>query len=322
MKYLAFFIIYFVASSAWAEKIILKVFHAGSLSVPFSRMEAVFEKKYPYIEIRRESSGSVRAIRKITDLHKRCDLIAVADYSLIPKMLFPEYTDYVKLFAKNELVLCYTERSRYADKINEKNWFEILEKEEVKWGFSNPNSDPCGYRTLIAIGLASVYYGRSDLTGKLIEKYTNIRCRKTKEELVFEIPEQIKIKGKKIFIRNKSVDLLGLLESGAIDYAFEYRSVSLQHNLKFVRFPDQINLSNMKFKDLYKKVKVKLSTGKTVEGKPIIYGIAVLKNSPYPKEAKLFEGFITGKEGKKILIDCNQIPIFPAKLIQRCQSNI
>ncbi|NPA39487.1 MAG: solute-binding protein, partial [Thermodesulfobacteria bacterium] len=172
-----FSFVFCLATLVFAQKTVtIKVFHAGSLSVPFAKMQKLFERKYPWIKVRRESSGSVQAVRKIIDLHKPCDVIAVADYTLIPKMMFPKYASYVKLFARNELVLCYTKKSRFANLVNSKNWFEILQKKGVKWGFSNPNDDPCGYRTVLAIGLASLYYHNPELVKKLLIENTNIKA--------------------------------------------------------------------------------------------------------------------------------------------------
>jgi len=317
---LVFFSILFfmicVSSLHAKEKVILKVFHAGSLSVPFSKMEKEFEKKYPYIDVRREISGSVKAVRKVTELHKPCDVIAVADYTLIPKMLFPTYTGYVKLFARNELVLCYTKKSKYAKEINSSNWYKILRKRGVKWGFSNPNDDPCGYRSVISIGLASLYYKNPKLVRYLLKRYVNIRCRTKGDVIHFKVPKDLKVKGKKIFIRPKSVELLGLLESGVIDYAFEYKSVALQHGLLYAELPSEINLGSIKYANFYKRSKITLFYGKTIEGKPIVYGICVLKNAHHPKEAKLWEDFVTGKQGKEILFECKQTPIYPAKEIK------
>jgi molybdate/tungstate transport system substrate-binding protein len=299
-----------------AKKVVLKVFHAGSLSVPFSKIEKAFEKRYPYIDVRREASGSVQAIRKIIDLHKPCDVVAVADYTLIPKMLFPAYTNYVKLFARNELVLCYTKYSKYAKVINSKNWYEILNKKEVKWGFSNPNDDPCGYRTVIAIGLASLYYKNPLILKNLLGKNTNLKWKKKENGIIFYVPKDLKFNTEKLAIRPKSVELLGLLETGAIDYAFEYKSVALQHNLLFIKLPEKFNLSTVKYRNFYRMCKIKLANGKIIPGKPIVYGITVLKNAPHPEEAKLWENFVTSKEGKRLLLNSYQTPIFPAKIIK------
>ena len=296
------------------NQVTLKVFHAGSLSVPFQKIETLFEKKYPWIDVKRESSGSVMAVRKVIDIQKPCDVIAVADYSLIPKMMFPKYADHVKLFARNELVLCYTEKSKYHKIINEKNWYKILCKKGVKWGFSDPNLDPCGYRTVMCVLLSDLYY-KVPVFKMLFEKYLpSFRIIK-KEAFVAEIPTSFSPMRKKIFIRPKSVQLIGLLESGVIDYAVEYLSVAKQHHLNFLRLPSEINLGSLRLKTYYRKVAVVLGNTKKIHAKPIVYGIAYLKTSSHPKEAKLFERFVTGKLGVRALKESYQTPIYPAEVI-------
>lgn len=316
MQYIKLFIglfwFFYTFSLSWAAEVVLKVFHAGSLSIPFARMEQVFERKYPFIDVRREASGSLQAVRKITDLHKPCDVIAVADYDIIQKIA-PDYIDHIRLFARNEIVISYTKRSRYSGKINEKNWYNILARPDVKWAFSNPNDDPCGYRTLMSIALSSLYYNKPDLFSTLLGKINGLTQRKENGILII-IPNALATT-KNIFIRSKSVELLGLLESGAIDYAFEYKSVAEQHNLKYVNLPPEVNLSDLAHKDLYAQVRVQLSSGKVIEAKPIVYGISVLKMALHPKEAKLWVDFVTGREGAEILKACFQVPISPAKTI-------
>lgn len=302
------------ACTCFAEqKVIIKVFHAGSLSVPFKKIEQAFENKYAWIDVRREASGSVMAVRKVIDIHKPCDVIAVADYSLIPRMMFPKYADHVRLFARNELVLCYTEKSKYSESINEKNWYEILKKEDVRWGFSNPNLDPCGYRAVMCMLLSGLYYKRA-IPKMLFKDYLPFDIKE--DGLVAEIPKSFSPSGRKIFIRPKEVDLLGLLESGAIDYAVEYLSVARQHHLRFLSLPPQVNLGSLKFKKYYSRVAVVFENGRCTTGRPIAYGIAALKNSSHPKEAKLFEEFVTGEKGAEILKQCYQTPIYPAEVIK------
>ncbi len=298
-------------SVSFGEEVI--VFHAGSLSVPFRKMKAVFEKEHPGTEVRLEPSGSVKAIRKVTDLNKPCDVVASADYSLIPEMMFPEFADHVKVFATNELVLCYTPKSRFADRVNGNNWFEILKRKEVKWGISNPNLDPCGYRALMMLSLASDYYGEPIFEELL--SGTGIKIARKGGKEIISVPRVFRPRGN-LTVRPKAVALLGLLESGAIDYAVEYKSVALQHGLKFVELPKEINLSSLKFRDNYAKVSVKLGNGKTVTGRPIAYGITTVKGAPHPKEAELWEEFVTSKEGAQILKECYQNPVYPPKVIK------
>jgi molybdate/tungstate transport system substrate-binding protein len=112
----------------------LIIFHAGSLSVPFDAMEKAFEAKYPKVDILREAGGSQACARKVSDLKKPCDLMVSADFKVIDKLLIPAYADWNVRFATNQIVLCYTDKSKYAKRINKKNWYDILQKKDVVWG--------------------------------------------------------------------------------------------------------------------------------------------------------------------------------------------
>ncbi len=292
------------------NKTSLTIFCAGSLSIPLSDLNKEF-KEYMKIKgydvnIKLEPSGSVIAIRKITDLGRKADVLAVADYTLIQKFMYPKYADFYIAFAGNELVLCYTDSSKYSNEINSKNWFEILNRSDVKFGFSNPNIDPCGYRSVMALKLADLYYGKS-VFYNLIESHTNIRCNGA--EIL--TPKDIKTDGK-IVIRDKSVDLIALLESGSIDYAFEYKSVAMQHKLRFVELPDEINLKNFSLKDWYGKVRISIwkkendtFVQKVIRAKPIVYGITIPKNSKNKKIAEEYVAYLLS-EGRRIFTKNHQ----------------
>jgi molybdate/tungstate transport system substrate-binding protein len=147
----------------------LTVLHAGSLTVPFAKLEEVFEAKHPDIDVQCEAAGSAKTIKKVTELHKEADVVASADYSLIPGMMYPEYANWYTQFAKNQIVLAYSGKSKYADEINASNWYEILRMDDVRFGFSNPNDDPCGYRSQMVIQLAEAHYGDDMVYEDLIE---------------------------------------------------------------------------------------------------------------------------------------------------------
>ena len=52
-----------------------------------------------------------------------------------------------------------------------------------------------------------------------------------------------------------------MLKTGNMDYAWEYLSVAIQHELKYLTLDDHINLGNYQFDDFYKQAQVKV-TGK------------------------------------------------------------
>ena len=129
----------------------LVIFHAGSLSVPMKEISAAFKKLHPEVNILMESAGSVESARKITDLDKPCDILATADYKVIDNMLIPKFADWNIKFVSNEMCIVYSEKSRYASQINSKNWCDILQKKDVAYGRADPNSDPCGYRSVMTM---------------------------------------------------------------------------------------------------------------------------------------------------------------------------
>ena len=270
----------------------LIIFHAGSLTVPIDELTKAFQAEHPGVTFETEASGSNAAARKISELEREADLMMSADYTVIDELLIPEFAEWNVLFARNTMVVAYTGESEYADEINADNWHEVLTRDGVIYGHSDPDADPCGYRTLLVWQLAEQHYGVPGLYAKLDE-----HCP----------PENV---------RPKSVELIALLESGDMDYAFEYRSVAVQHGLEFVELPDEINLSQVEHAGFYGQSSVDIA-GKepgetmTMVGKPIVYGVTIPKNAPSPDLAVEFAKFLLGPDGQAIMEGQGQPPIVP-----------
>ena len=268
----------------------LVIFHAGSLSVPFRAISEKFQQSHPNIQIKPEAAGSRACARKISDLKKQCDVMASADYRVIDSLLMPDYADFNIKFALNEMVIAYTEDSRYSEVVTKDNWHEILLKDDVAIGRSQPDLDPCGYRTILVFQLAEKYFKQQGLAAKL--------------------------KSKDRYIRPKETDLLGLLEAGEIDYMFIYRSVAAQHGLKFLELDQSVNLGSEKFDDLYKTVTVTLSgkkPGETITrtGESMVYSVTIPKNAPNRQAAEDWVSFLLSDEGRKIISDNGQPTLTP-----------
>ena len=119
------------SSQSGGQKKVLKVLMAGSLVSPMEKIEKKFEADHPNVDVQFEPAWSIECVQKFTELGVEADVFASADYTLIPSMMIPEYADWYVLFAKNEMVLTFSEKSKYADIINKNNWYEILDKPDV-----------------------------------------------------------------------------------------------------------------------------------------------------------------------------------------------
>jgi molybdate/tungstate transport system substrate-binding protein len=283
------------------EKVI--IFHAGSLSVPFAKMEKIFESRHPDIDIMRQAGGSTKMARMISQHNKPADIMASADFKVIDKNLIPANADWNIRFTSNQLVLCYTDKSKFAAEVNADNWHEILRRKGVVWGHSEPNLDPCGYRSLMVLQLAEKFYKKPGLYGQLI-------ANRPQEN-----------------VRPKAVELVGMLKAGKMDYGWEYLSVAVQHGLKYVTLDDHINLGNNQYDSFYKQAQVKV-TGKksgtfiTRTGKSCTYGITMIKTAPNPDGAVLFLQYLLSPEGGlKILESMGQPSFVPSRVTSKDVKN-
>ncbi|MFP4556715.1 MAG: tungstate ABC transporter substrate-binding protein WtpA [Bacteroidales bacterium] len=273
----------------------LVIFHAGSLSLPLKAIADSFTAENPNVHIQLEAAGSVECARKITELNRRADIIASADYRIINDMLIPQHANWNILFASNEMALVFTRKSRFANEINKDNWFEILQHKSVHHGRSDPNADPCGYRTLLTLQLAEKYYNKPNIAKNISEKDRR-------------------------FIRPKEVDLIALLESGAIDYIFLYRSVAVQHGLEYLTLPKEMNLGATSHADFYQNASVTIrgsspNDSLTIQGEPMVYGITIPKNAPNKELAEKFIKYFTNRsKGLKTIKSMGMPLVWPMEI--------
>ncbi|HWQ84375.1 MAG TPA: tungstate ABC transporter substrate-binding protein WtpA [Anaerolineales bacterium] len=300
------------------ESGVLRVFCAGSLILPFSELEKAFEAANPEIDVQTEFHGSIQVMRHVTDLHEAIDVVATADRALIPMLMYatddPDtgepYADWYLHFAGNKVGLAYTTESRRAGEINAQNWYSILADPGVRFGLADPRIDPSGYRTLMALRLAEVYYGQPGIFQDLMGSKFSYPIGIFKEAGYTEIsvPEILEPKlDSSLALRGASIQLVALLQSGDLDYAFEYESVIRQHGLELLELPEAVNLGSAAQAETYRQVEVKLDFQRFAKiqpvfrGEPIGYGITIPSNAPEPGLAEQYIQFLLSEEGRGIM---------------------
>lgn len=261
----------------------LTIFAAGTLAVPFKAIDEVFQKKYRDVTVQPQFGGSVKMVKHVTELHQRADLVAVADYNVIPKYLFGKggakrYTRWYIGFARNAITFVYTDKSKYAHEINSKNWYQVLARPGVQIGRSDPDTDPSGYQTVQMLDLASKYYKDPDLSKKILANAPRTNMRETETSLI------------------------AALQVGQIDYLAIYRSDALQHHLKFLDLPAEINLSDPTHAGFYATGVAHTKNG-SLTGKPIVYAITIPNVATRRAWAEKYIELLLGPEGRKILAE-------------------
>jgi molybdate/tungstate transport system substrate-binding protein len=310
----------------------LTIFHAGSLAGPFAELKTEFEASHPDVDIVLQSGGSAtiisNAIAQEDAGESPPDIITSADYKLIPDRMYDGgYADWNIAFARNTMVICYRDNAPGSADIvsGNRTWYDVLRNEDVSYGHSDPDQDPCGYRTLLVIQLAQKYYfddaasfnltpdpDAADLYDVLIPGSEHERGRtggtsenRTSEEIVSA----------------KSVDLITALEAGTLDYAFEYRSVAVQHGLNFIEFNDYINLSKTSaelegVEEFYATASIEIlkdpgppEVYEAQYGAAIVYGITIPVHAENEELAAEFIDLLLSATGKEIIETENGQPM-------------
>jgi len=260
----------------------LLAFVDDSLTRSFERLARRFETLHPDCTIRIEGSPGLVAVRKVAELGRRADLVAVADYRVIQRQLMPNHAEWYVCFARNEMVVAYSHQSPHVDELKENNWYRVVNHDDVTYGYPDPATDPCGYRTKLVWQLAERYY-RASVRGMAITS-------------AFAAPLRRPV------VRPSTSSLLPLLQTGAVDYVFTYRSVAEQQNLPYLRLKDMVNLGAPNLTRFYGQASVTVpGFPEPIVGEPIAYAFTIPTAAPNAGDVRLFADFILGSGGAELL---------------------
>ena len=257
------------------------VYTAASVAIPLRAALDTFAA-HEQVTVQQENGGSLDIARKLTELHQIPDVVVLADYDVFPKLLMPEQTTWYADFARNRMVLAFTDKSKFASEVDSANWPKILERPGVQLGRANPDLDPNGYRTLLTLQLAERYYEQPGLYDRLM---TLSPARN---------------------VRPKEADLVGLLQAGEFDYIWSYESLAQATKLRYITLPAAIDLGTSADSAVYAKATVKVA-GKTpndtltIRGQPIVYALSIPKAAPHPAAAARFVAFLLSPDGRRLM---------------------
>ena len=183
-----------------------------------------------------------------------CDILILADYIIIEKLMMPKYADGYYIFAGNSMVL----RAAEGNDINDNNWAETLLNPKTIFTHNDPFGDPGGYRAVMTMKLADTY--EPGLSAKL-----------------FDHPGYIGLE------LNKNEN-----DKPPYNYMFYYYTGALASGLPFANLPATMNLSDESLSDIYAKASFKIDDKNTIIGTPICHAVTIPCNSQYPTQAREF----------------------------------
>jgi molybdate/tungstate transport system substrate-binding protein len=179
-----------------------------------------------------------------------------------------------------EMVIAYNSKSRFAPKFEaaangKGNWWEILQEPGLRFGRTDPVTDPQGRNIIFTMMLAAKLYKQPALVEKVLGPAIN-------EKQIFTEPT-----------------VQARLQSGELDAASAYKIQPGPFNLPYITLPNEINLSGENVHADRPGVSFSVG-GKTYTPEPLIYYAAVLKDALNPKGAAAFTEWLKADEAQAI----------------------
>jgi molybdate/tungstate transport system substrate-binding protein len=181
------------------------------------------------------------------------------------------------------MVIAYNPNGRYAARLKQGLWWQVLEEPGFRFGRTDPVTDPQGRNILFVMQLAAEFYQQPDLARRILGEDIN--------------PRQI--------FTEPSVQ--ARLQSGELDAASAYKVQPAAFHLPSIALPDEINLGNSRFAEQYRRVSITLN-GKTWRPEPLVYYAAALKGANHPREAARFVEWLQAKPGQEIFTQLSYDP--------------
>jgi len=178
--------------------------------------------------------------------------------------------------ARTEMVIAYSPKSGFAEAFASQPWYEVLQQPGVRFGRTDPATDPQGRNIIFTMQLAETYYKQPGLAKKILGGTVNA-------SQIFSEPT-----------------VEARLQSGELDAASAYKTQPGPFDLPFIALPDEINLGNASMHALYDAASLDLN-GKTYHPQALVYYAATITGSPHADKAAAFVQWFLSPAGQAIL---------------------
>jgi len=190
--------------------------------------------------------------------------------------------------AHTEMVIAYSRKSKFALKLTaaaegKGNWWEVLQEPGLRFGRTDPVTDPQGRNIIFSMMLAEKLLRRPGLTAKILGPTIN-------QQQIFTEPT-----------------VQARLQSGELDAASAYKIQPGPFNLPYITLPAEINLSGEHVHADHPDISLTVN-GKTYQPEPLIFYAAALNDAPNKKGAAAFVEWLNGGEAQTIFRRYNYDP--------------
>lgn len=184
--------------------------------------------------------------------------------------------------ASTELVLAYSPRTPASEALAEAGrggrdpWWRVLERPGIRFGRTDPLTDPQGLNIIFMMELAERYYRAPGLARRILGPVINHRQ-------IFPEPE-----------------VMARLQGGQLDASSAYKTQPAAMGLPYLALPSAIDLGDAAYEKTYETVSLRLR-GRVHRPSPLVFYAAVLSAGENPVAAGRFIAWLRAPEGQAVL---------------------
>lgn len=182
--------------------------------------------------------------------------------------------------AATRMAIAWCPASRFASRFEAAKqgkaaWWQVLEEPGLRFGRTDPATDPQGRNIVFTMMMAAKKYGQPDLVAKVLGPLLNPR------QMGMETSVQAR------------------LQAGELDAASAYRIQPGAFHLPFLDLPRDVDLSGSDVHARNPEMELNVG-GKTFVPEPLVFYAAALKDAKYPGAAEAFVRWLTGAEAQTL----------------------
>jgi len=231
-----------------------------------------------------KAAGSLAIVNQIKGKIVTPDVVELADPTVNAALMGPANGNIVSwyfTFARSELVIGFDPTSRFAPAFravqhHKLPFYRALEQSGLRFGRTDPNLDPKGYRVIFMASLAQQVYHLKGFKNRLLGSDNN-------PDQVF--PEE---------------GLVARLLTGQVNAGVFYLSEVRDLGMPYISLPAKINLGNAKYTKLYATQHFTSTQGAKFTGAPIQFTVTIPSTAKNPSGAEAFVHFVLSRRVRAV----------------------
>ena len=252
----------------------IKVIYPENIQFLVEKFKDSFQKQYPGASVILQKGAGPEQIQQLYSGNETADILVLSDDRLVRSSVQTMYQSTPTDFMSDEIAIIAGKNAKYFDELTLRYWNTFLLRPDVKIGIPDTAKSYAAIRVPMVWKLAETWVHQMSLYESLTAKLKTMEPQSS---------------------------IISALQSGNIDYSFDYATQGKQNGLRVFRLLKYYNLGDPTLANVYKSAVIETVEKKLQYGEPIIYSIGALKKSKNQTAAQAFIEYVSGNEGRTIL---------------------